>query len=117
MDPGRANVRCVLIESRNGSKHATPGHPAKAARNRWPSVEIIAPASACSAASACRQKRFLSSEAPRLPLSGCDAAVCKCKYRHFEDRRAGDRRADEAMPKGKRLTVNRRAKQGRRADD
>lgn len=55
--------------------------------------------------------------APRLPLSGCDAGVCTCKYRHFEDRRAGDRRAAEAMPKGKRLTVNRRAKQGRRADD
>jgi hypothetical protein len=73
--------------------------------------------SACAAARACKDKRYLSTEAPRLPLAACDAASCKCKYRHFEDRRAGDRRADDPLPGAKPPAANRREKKGRRAED
>jgi hypothetical protein len=37
-------------------------------------------------------KRFLSGEAPPLPLPNCTAPRCLCCYAHYEDRREGDRR-------------------------
>jgi hypothetical protein len=85
--------------------------------HRWHAVTITAPPSACEAALACKGKRFLSSEAPRLPLTRCDAGRCDCKYRHFPDRRAGPRRAGEKGAPEKRAPVNRREKQDRRSND
>jgi len=78
---------------------------------------LVAPATACAAVLACKGKRFLSAEAPRLPLPECDARRCDCKYRHFADRRDGARRADESGAPDARVTKNRREKRGRRADD
>ena len=86
-------------------------------RHRWHAVTIVAPSGACEAAFACKGKRFLSSEAPRLPLAQCDADRCNCKYRHFEDRRAGPRRSAETGAPEKRTPVNRREKRGRRSVD
>lgn len=40
-------------------------------------------------------RRFLSRQAPTLPLKACDQARCKCRYAHHEDRRRGPRRAHE----------------------
>ena len=37
-------------------------------------------------------QRFLSSEAPLLPLAGCTVESCRCRYVHYEDRRERDRR-------------------------
>jgi len=37
-------------------------------------------------------RRFLSSEAPLLPLAGCTVESCQCRYVHYEDRRERDRR-------------------------
>jgi hypothetical protein len=84
---------------------------------RWHAVTIVAPAKACEAALACKGKRFLSSEAPRLPLKQCDAARCNCKYRHFPDRRGEPRRAEETGAANKPVQSNRRQKRGRRATD
>ncbi len=58
--------------------------------------------SACAAAKRLSGQRFLSKEAPRLPLPECDAAACHCRYVHFEDRRQGDERRDVA-PTAQRL--------------
>jgi hypothetical protein len=87
------------------------------AHHRWHAVAIVAPSRACEAALACKGKRFLSSEAPRLPLAQCDANRCICKYRHFEDRRAGPRRSAEKGAPEKRTPINRREKGGRRSVD
>ena len=87
------------------------------ARHRWHAVTIIGTAAACAAAQACKGKRILSSEAPRLPLPGCDAARCDCKYRHFGDRRAEPRRAAETGFDNSRVESNRRGGRGRRATD
>jgi hypothetical protein len=38
-------------------------------------------------------QRFLSREAPQLPLKDCASASCTCRYQHHEDRRRGPRRA------------------------
>jgi hypothetical protein len=107
----------MLIETPNEPNQPAPGRTAKDSRRRWHAVLIVAPGSACAAAQACKGKRYLSTEAPRLPLANCDAAACGCKYRHFEDRRAGPRREEANGPDGKRPVTNRRKTKGRRAQD
>lgn len=66
-------------------------------------------------------ERFLLEEAPMLPLSLCDAPVCRCTYERFDDRRSGARRAsDIAFDIASNLhgEENRNAKMpGRRSDD
>jgi hypothetical protein len=70
--------------------------PSTKAAKRWHAVGIVAKSTACEAARALRATRFLSAEAPRLPLSQCTKpAECSCAYKHFADRRAGARRQDE----------------------
>jgi hypothetical protein len=41
----------------------------------------------CEAAVRMAGQRFLASDAPTLPLKGCDAAQCRCRYVHHADRR------------------------------
>ena len=63
---------------------------------KWHAVSIIADGAACRAALALADRRYLSAEAPRLPLDGCDKpGGCQCRYRHHPDRRVGPRRAVE----------------------
>lgn len=87
--------------------------------NRWHAVSIVPHGQACEAVQACRGKRFLSSEAPRLPLQGCNADQCQCRYRHHPDRRGGTRRKDDARAAAtERTDRNRRVRVGgRRATD
>jgi hypothetical protein len=47
----------------------------------------------CQEARALEGHRFLSREAPSLPLRNCPNDNCECHYQHFDDRRAGPRRA------------------------
>ena len=53
-------------------------------------VSIRSPKNACEAAKSLIGKRFLSKEAPPLPLTDCTAISCRCRYVHHEDRRMGD---------------------------
>jgi hypothetical protein len=105
----------VLIDAKNSS--LIIDSDTRNSRYRWHAVTIVAPARACQAALSCKGTRFLSSEAPRLPLKQCDAARCDCKYRHFPDRRGEPRRAEETGAADKRVQTNRREKRGRRATD
>ena len=58
-------------------------------------VTIVSGRHACTAARTLAGKRFLSSEAPILPLKDCNSEECECRYEHHEDRRIGPRRARE----------------------
>ena len=69
--------------------------PAKKPVNPWHAVAIAPGPRACDAARELRDHRFLSREAPPLPLKKCDSAECTCRYEHFDDRRKGPRRAHE----------------------
>jgi hypothetical protein len=40
------------------------------------------------------QQRFLSREAPVLPLPTCNSTGCTCRYLHHDDRRSGDDRRE-----------------------
>lgn len=84
-------------------------------------VAIIAGPRACAAAKALKDQRVLSADAPRLPLATCDTpAECQCRYRKFDDRRTGPRRAGErGMLASPWVNTERRkrASPGRRSSD
>lgn len=61
----------------------------------WHAVSIVPGSQSCAGAAGLARKRFLSREAPSLPLKACDQAQCTCHYEHHDDRRKGPRRASE----------------------
>lgn len=95
--------------------------PVKAVRvsNPYHSVTVVPGPGACAAARKCAKIRYLSADAPGLPLKECDAATCGCRYQHFKDRRSITRRAADAQivhMQGIWRGVERR-RAGRRIDD
>lgn len=60
---------------------------------RFHAVTIATGPRACAEARALRDQRFLSRDAPPLPLKDCACANCECHYEHYDDRRKGGRRA------------------------
>ena len=60
--------------------------------NRFHAVSIVLGEQACDAAKARAGTRFLSREAPRLPLAECGNPDCSCRYQHHDDRRQYSRR-------------------------
>ena len=88
-------------------------------KEAWHAVSIITPTSTCEAAAALRNHRFLSKDAPRLPLAGCSSPeTCRCIYRHHADRRGKPRRSmDRGEPPKSGADAERRGKRGRRSDD
>lgn len=55
-------------------------------------VELRYRRDACDAVKRIGARRFLPGEAPGIPVLGCDAGRCSCRYVHHEDRRDSDRR-------------------------
>ena len=87
---------------------------------KYHAVSVRQTAAACAAAKIIRERRFLSAEAPMLPLPDCNTPrSCRCRYQHFEDRREGPRRdADVGLPGMNWYVEERRVAQyGRRATD
>jgi len=104
--------RSAYIERRNGFATETPFH----------AVSIHADTQCCAAVSAVEAQRFLSEDAPGLPLPLCDQETCRCKYQHHGDRRSGarDRRYSEQLATDTARfwsLKNRRSKPGRRGGD
>jgi hypothetical protein len=73
------------------TKLEAPKRPARP----WHAVSIVPGHQSCAAAAGLVRKRFLSREAPALPLEACDRDHCSCRYDHHNDRRKGPRRASE----------------------
>ena len=82
-------------------------------------VSIHPAAGGCQAAMAIKGQRFLSEQAPTLPLEDCSAENCHCRYAHHVDRRSGtsDRRlgfgaqhqtAAASVQEERRITIGRR---------
>jgi hypothetical protein len=93
---------------------------AEVPNSRWRAVSILATESSCDAARALRAVRFLSAEAPRLPLLDCTRyASCPCAYKHYADRRSYTRRKDEltGLRRAARVVNERRMLRGRRIAD
>ena len=87
---------------------------------RFHAVTIAAGPRACAAALDLRDQRFLSRDAPPLPLKGCACAKCECQYEHYDDRRKTGRRARDMGVSLDGYTENEKrssAKRGRRKAD
>lgn len=86
---------------------------------RWHAVSVKPGSSgACPAAVSGQNRRWLSREAPRLPLPGCTRRdTCRCTYQHHDDRRSGGRRAEEvdAFRQPAHVAAERRTRKDRRA--
>lgn len=64
-----------------------------APNKNWRAVSVVPVGAACEAALQLRGRRFLTREAPRLPLADCTRQnECECKYQHLPDRRGSPRR-------------------------
>ena len=91
-------------------------------KSNYRAAEVkIDPANCCDEGRAIAGKRFLCETIPSLPLEGCDADECRCKYKLFDDRRTDIRRGSDAAVDGasEYSDENHRARYstGRRSDD
>ena len=106
-----------------GKMHALkkPGEPlAPAAATRWHAVAVRPKGSSCEAVQARRTARYLSKEAPRLPLAECTSSdTCSCVYKHHADRRVQSRRQDETgqLRRNAKVAQERRLARDRRKTD
>jgi len=89
------------------------------AKEPWHAVSIVCGPACCAPASSLGDRRFLSAEAPQLPLENCSMRWrCTCTYKHFPDRRSRARReTDRGMFPRPHLAPERRTTAGRRATD
>jgi hypothetical protein len=55
-------------------------------------VAVTPGAFCCKAVQQLEDQRYLSGDAPLLPLSECDQAACECTYEHHDDRRSDEDR-------------------------
>jgi hypothetical protein len=90
-------------------------------KGQYAGLEFIPDKPCCDAATTMGSRRFLISEAPKVPLATCsDPALCRCKYRNVDDRRAGDERRSvvgalsKGMPIGDERTNNRAGRDRRK---
>lgn len=89
-------------------------------RKTWHAVSVVTKTGGCGASRAIRQQRFLSAEAPRLPLVGCsNPEGCTCAYKHFDDRRVQTRRKEDldGMRRNVQGRTERRGRGDRRSAD
>ena len=123
---GRSPKRALMGFFSNGSKsmvRAAVTGKHRRISNPWHAVEVCTGFMACPACQLLSGKRFLSSEAPSLPVAGCLRPLqCRAVYVHHDDRRAGPRR-DAEQPGAARIghsregVAERRIGRGRRSAD
>jgi len=88
-----------------------------AAQNPFHAVSVLVAGSCCQDARKAAGERYLSRNAPPLPLPGCNMPeTCNCRFKKHIDRRHHDRRAFGSEQRWYPGT-NRRAPGGRRASD
>ena len=88
--------------------------------SRYHCVSINPAEGACRTAMTLRGQRFLSDEAPLLPLASCDVTRCGCTFVHHKDRRRSDRRNPYTAQSHSFVIqggVDRRGRRGRRDTD
>ncbi len=92
-DPGILARRTTPQKPAPSSPSAT-SERAKAVDN-YQAVSIEIPKNSCVAVQRHRGRKFLASQAPALPVSGCGHANCCCRFIRYEDRREEENRRDE----------------------
>ncbi len=103
-----------------GRKEERTPPPQPAAKPRSYAAVSVRPSAkgACRAAKLVTGQRFLTDQAPKLPLEDCDSARCDCRYIHYSDRRQEQRRdIDVGISSRFFFGEERRQSAGRRATD
>lgn len=92
--------------------------PIRTLGNLFHGIAIEPGGRACEAVRELAGQRYLSEDAPRLPLDECQCVQdCRCVYRHYPDRRTDVRRdADMGLPY-RHVPGDKRAGAGRRITD
>jgi len=94
------------------------GKPTRKLASKWHAVTIVLQTSSCAAAAMCRNTRYLSRDAPHLPLANCpNSHDCPCTFKHYEDRRGGPRRGADIGAGSDKPSTEKRKSRGRRARD
>ncbi len=85
--------------------------------NPYHSVSVETDPKCCKEVREIEGRRFLAAAAPKLPLLGCGAAACVCRYVHHNDRRSiRDRRVLPHNSSAHTMS-DRRGGKGRRIND
>lgn len=119
----RPRKRTRAVSPKNHGLIKTPQDGAYTTANQFHAVSVVIEGTGCQYVKSLENKRFLSKDAPRLPLKNCEMTGCNCHYSHHQDRRDinNDRRIDYGMTHdlfGAFGEENRRVKRrGRRAAD
>lgn len=102
-----------------GALHAWRNNDATREAHRYAAVSVHTAQGSCHPAQQIKGVRYLSDEAPALPLANCPMAKCHCTYIHHTDRRTGTlsrrRRVDDELVMARQ--EDRRESWGRRAND
>jgi hypothetical protein len=117
--PAPRGNRAKRLFGRAATEKKLP-NPATTKPRSWHAVRIVAKANSCDAARALLKMRYLSKDAPALPLESCVQGFrCPCIYKHHEDRRDQPRRDAETGLSGrsKKIDGERRVSRGRRRED
>lgn len=101
------------------SRKTSSGPPAASSASAWRALCVVPTDHSCGLARSMTQRRWLYAEAPRLPLPGCDAARCDCRYKHLPDRRTDERRRIDrtGLPRNHPGPELRGQRRGRRQTD
>jgi hypothetical protein len=105
---------------RVGSTPSKQAKPAAKPSKEFHAVCIRPGTYCCHEARALQGQRFMSHDAPQLPLRNCARETCTCRYQHYDDRRAGARRASEigiAMDSWRETEKRSENRRGRRKTD
>ena len=113
------NLSTWLMRTKFDAQARLSGMPMEQRRvvNPYHAVGIAPGAGCCKAVADLKGRRFLSASAPRIPLPDCDAASCRCRFVHFDDRRSGDDRRKLAVNPAGHLMGERRRGSGNRNTD
>jgi hypothetical protein len=104
----------LMARPPNPPRKANPA-PRTKEGGRFGAVQIRARLGACRAAQLLQGKRFLSKDAPSLPLRECSAARCSCTFSKLPDRRSDGRRIETGgLHTTLFIAANRRTKRDRR---
>ncbi|MFK8050920.1 MAG: hypothetical protein AB8B81_21010 [Halioglobus sp.] len=110
------------VSKSKSKKSSTNSEALSSASKSYKAVTIGPGPNACEAVLSFDGKRFLSGDAPILPLTDCGSSTCTCKYVHHEDRR--DTSEDRRQPFSMRTDLHgsggeeeRRQRAGRRGPD
>ncbi len=113
------NISKWLMRTKIDAHVRRSGKPMEQRRvvNPYHAVGISPALGCCKAATELKGRRFLSAEAPKIPLPACDAASCKCRFTHFDDRRDDHDRRQVKLNALGLLTRERRRGHGSRTTD